>query len=104
MQLRNLLTPAIAIALGTVIIVTSAPSSAAEIIIGVTPPALQAEIVPPVPGPGWAWRPGYWRWNGVRYVWVGGRYLRGPRAGAVWVAGHWAERPRGWVWVPGHWR
>jgi hypothetical protein len=26
-----------------------------------------------------------------------------PRPHAVWIAGHWRNRPRGYVWVPGHW-
>ena len=71
------------------------------------PPYAPSEPVPPPP-PGpmasrMVWQPGYWRWNGARYVWVGGRYARGPRPHAVWIAGHWAERRGRWVWVPGHW-
>ena len=26
-----------------------------------------------------------------------------PRAGAIWLSGHWEHEPRGWLWVPGHW-
>jgi len=48
--------------------------------------------------------PGYYRYDGRAYVWVGGRYERPPRARARWVAGHWQQERRGWFWVDGHWR
>ena len=75
-------------------------ASAAEIIIGVAPPAPIVETAPPAPvAPGyWVWRPGFWRWDGRQYVWVPGRYVHPPYYGAVWVPGHWDARPRGWVW------
>lgn len=85
---------------------TASPlASAAEIIVGVAPPAPMVETAPPAPvAPGyWMWRPGFWRWNGVRYVWIRGRYVHPPYYGAIWVPGHWDARPRGWVWIPGHW-
>jgi len=92
-----------AAAAGVLLMATAAPSSA-DVIVRVGPPALRAEVVPVAPGPGWAWRSGYWRWNGHRYVWVSGHYLRRPRVGAEWVPGHWGERGGGWVWIGGHWR
>jgi hypothetical protein len=68
-------------------------------------PAPQVEIVPaPPPGPvAMVWRPGHWHWDGVRYVWLPGRYVRAPYPAAVWVEGHWVLRHHGWVWVGGHW-
>jgi hypothetical protein len=69
-------------------------------------PAPQVEIVPAPPAPGpvaVVWRPGHWHWDGVRYVWLPGRYVHAPYAAAVWVEGHWVLRHRGWVWVGGHW-
>lgn len=72
------------------------------------PPPPQAEVVPapPVAGPGayWAWRPGFWRWNGRRYIWVPGHYARAPRAAAVWAPGAWVFVGGRYVWHPGHWR
>jgi hypothetical protein len=50
------------------------------------------------------WIPGYYRWDGRRYVWVGGRYVRPPRPGAVWVAGVWRPERGGQVWHAGYWR
>jgi len=90
----------------SLLLAASPIASAAEVIIGVAPPVPIVETAPPVPvAPGyWVWRPGFWRWNGVRYVWVRGRYVHPPYYGAVWVAGHWDARPRGWVWIRGHWQ
>ncbi|MGC1380355.1 MAG: hypothetical protein WA814_04955 [Candidatus Baltobacteraceae bacterium] len=67
------------------------------------PPAPIAETVPAPPGSGYYWTPGYWRWNGRRYVWVGGRYAYPPYGGAVWHPGHWVSGPYGWYWREGHW-
>src|SRR5579875_303012 len=67
------------------------------------PPPLRREIVPAPPGAGWVWRAGFWRWNGYRWVWVPGHYVRVPRPGLHWIPGHWVRRPRGWFWVAGHW-
>jgi hypothetical protein len=33
------------------------------------------EQVPPPPPGYYVWRPGHWRWNGYRYVWVRGHYV-----------------------------
>lgn len=56
------------------------------------------------PGPGYAWVPGYQRWDGHRYIWVGGRWAHPPRPRAAWVPGHWNRGPYGWHWIPGRWR
>ncbi len=68
-------------------------------------PPPRYEIVPPPPGPRAAWVPGHWNWNGTRYVWIRGHYVRrGPHWGR-WAPGHWIWAPRvgRWVWRPGHW-
>jgi WXXGXW repeat (2 copies) len=94
--------PALGAAAVLAILATSVPATA-QVYVRVGPPAARVEVVPPRPGPGYVWRPGYWAWR-HRWVWVGGRYLRGPHPHAAWVPGHWAHRPRGWVWINGHWR
>lgn len=68
------------------------------------PPPPVVERQPPPPGPGYTWVPGYQRWTGQHYIWVGGRWIFPPRPHAVWVPGHWAQGPYGWHWRPGHWR
>jgi hypothetical protein len=72
--------------------------------VNVAPPAPIVEPVPPVPAPGYSWRPGYWAWDGVKYVWVPGTYVVAPYPNAVWAGGHWVPRRHGWVWADGHWR
>ncbi|WP_373318302.1 hypothetical protein [Acidocella aminolytica] len=49
------------------------------------------------------WRPGHWVWNGYRYRWVGGGYVRRAPGWHRWINGHWAIVGGVWRWVPGHW-
>jgi len=87
--------------------VAALPASAqvsGDIYVQIGPPTPVVETVPAVPGPGYIWQGGYWRWDGYRYVWIGGHYVTAPYGGAVWVPGHWRHAPGGWAWVPGHWR
>lgn len=103
MNLRNLL---LAGALGAAVAGAALPAVAqvsAGIYVQTGPPAAIYETVPAAPGPGYYWVPGYWTWNGYRYVWVHGRYAYPPYSGAMWHPGHWAQTPHGWVWRPGHW-
>ena len=68
------------------------------------PPAPIYEAVPPPPGPYQYWRPGYWHWNGNRYVWFRGEYIRRPYETAHWVPEHYVHGPHGyWHLVAGHW-
>src|SRR5271156_1056396 len=69
----------------------------------VPPPQDEAGPPPPAPGPRYVLEPGHWRWNGVRYVWIGRHWVfRQPGWGAHYVPGHWS-RFGGWHWVPAHW-
>ncbi|MBU6397919.1 MAG: YXWGXW repeat-containing protein [Rhodospirillales bacterium] len=69
------------------------------------PPPLRVEPPPPPPpGAGLAWVPGHWAWNGYRYHWVRGHYIRRAPGWHHWVNGHWAVIGGVWRWVPGHWR
>jgi len=79
-------------------------SSFADVYVNVAPPPLREEVVPVAPHGRWVWRPGFWRWNGVRYHWVHGRYVHPRHVGAAWLPGHWDSTPHGWIWVEGHWR
>jgi hypothetical protein len=42
--------------------------------------------------------------DGNKYIWVGGRSVRPPRMGAVWVHARWVRHSNGWVFVAGRWR
>jgi hypothetical protein len=97
MSMRNVL-------LCTLIAVGSAAMPAAAqltINIGVAPPAPRYEIVP-APRPGYAWAPGYWRWENERHVWRNGRWLEA-RAGSHWVADRWEPRDGRHYYRPGKW-
>ncbi|MES1157076.1 MAG: hypothetical protein ABUL73_04765 [Alphaproteobacteria bacterium] len=96
-----------ALALSAAPLAAAIPTAQAEtIIVHRGPPPLRHEVIIARPGPGrdWFWQPGYWRWTGNDYDWVGGRWEHRPHARAVWVSPHWAHRHRDWVFVEGHWR
>lgn len=78
----------------------SALPASAAVFVRIGPPPVRVEHVPPPPAPGYAWTGGYWRWDGVRYVWVPGHYVRHI---GHWVPAHWVHRPGGWIRVEGHW-
>lgn len=102
--LRNLLLAgALGGAIATGVMLPADAQVSGGIYIQAGPPAPIYETVPAAPGPGYYWVPGYWSWNGYRYVWVHGHYAYPPYAGAVWRPGHWVHNWRGWHWVPGHW-
>src|SRR5437879_5727380 len=68
-----------------------------------TPPPVP--IYEPVPAQrvGYAWAPGYWRWEHEHHVWAPG-YWMPARPGHHWLADHWIEGPRGgWHHEPGRW-
>jgi len=54
------------------------------------------------PRPGYIWAPGYWRWDGRRYVSVRGHYER-QRPGYHYAPGRWEHRRDGWHWHAGAW-
>ena len=84
---------------------TVAPALAsAQVYVRVGPPRPIFERRGPLPGPGYAWHPGYHRWDGGRYVWVPGSYVTAPRPHAYWVQGSWIRTPRGYYWRDGYWR
>ena len=69
--------------------------------IGTPPPAPLVEYVP-VAVPGHVWVPGYWAWNGHRYVWSRGVWEMA-RPGYTHRAGHWEQRGNHWHFQPSRW-
>jgi len=68
------------------------------------PPPASAEAVSAPPAPNALWVPGYWSFDGARYIWITGQWeIPPPNAGAFIVA-HWEGRGDGYVYVPGYWR
>jgi len=71
--------------------------------INVAPPAPRYEVVPP-PRVGYAWAPGYWRWDPYarRHVWVVGRWMPA-RHGYVYRQPRWEHYRGGWRFHDGYW-
>ncbi len=70
--------------------------------LGVAPPPPRYEAVPP-PRSGYAWAPGYWRWEDQRHTWAQGRWIEA-RSGSYWVADRWEPRDGRHYYAPGHWK
>ena len=68
------------------------------------PPVAIIETRPIAPARGYVWIPGYHRWDGRAYVWVGGRWDEPPRGHRRWAAGQWRHHRNGWYWSEGRWR
>jgi WXXGXW repeat (2 copies) len=80
----------------------ASPASAGQFYVHIGPPAPVVEVRPALRH-GYVWRDGYYRWNGHRYIWTRGRYVRPPYPHAAWNDGRWERSQRGYYWVPGHW-
>jgi hypothetical protein len=66
------------------------------------PPAARYEVFGRAPSARHFWAPGYYRWNGREFGWVGGRWeLR--RDGFEFIAPHWVNRFGRYEYIPGHW-
>jgi hypothetical protein len=84
------------------------------------PPAPRAEAAPPpvispTPSvqpapvrfslpPAVVWTPGFWQWDGARWVWVAGAWQRPPTPSATWRPDRWQPRGAGAVFLPGGWK
>jgi hypothetical protein len=65
-----------------------------------TPPQVAPSGAPPAADTFYV--PGYWVWNGGRYVWHAGYWAR-VQPGYVWVSAHYRWTPYGYVYVAGYW-
>ncbi|CAH0269426.1 hypothetical protein SRABI118_03448 [Massilia sp. Bi118] len=82
--------PAQAFAKGDVLVVRTAP------------PAPRHEVVPHARR-GFEWAPGYWNWNGHRYVWQKGHFEK-VRKGYSYHRPEWRQDGNGWTLVRGGWQ
>lgn len=64
------------------------------------PPPPVVRYVPPSPGRGYVWVPGYYGYNNNRYYWNNGYWTRPPFARAKWVA----PRYKKGRYYAGYWR
>jgi hypothetical protein len=93
------------LAAGFIFCGAAAAEARTRVYVRVGPPAPVVEVRATAPGRGYVWVGGYHHWNGRAYVWTAGRWVRPPRARAVWVAPHWShDRRHGWYFVAGRWR
>ena len=82
------------------------PSSAiaqvnVNITLGEAPPPLRFEPVP-APRSGYLWAPGYWGYDGGRYVWTAGHWER-TRLNYDYARPEWREEGGKWRFVKGGW-
>ena len=68
----------------------------------VGPPPPRAEAPTLQPSPDYVWITGFWKWTGINYDWVDGRWIKAKK-GKVWVPGAWEQVGARWVWKPGKW-
>ena len=77
---------------GFVLVATSTPASAdTHVYVRAGPPAPVVQVRTVSPGARYVWIDGYHRWNGRAYVWVPGRWVVPPYAGAVWAPARWVH-------------
>jgi len=72
-----------------------------NVTIGTPPPPPRYEVVPP-PRDGYAWAPGYWRWERDHHVWEGGHWIE-RHENYRWEPDHWVRHEGGYSHMPGHW-
>jgi hypothetical protein len=54
------------------------------------------------PRAGYVWVRGHWEWRGDQWFWVDGHWDRA-RTGYTYMEGHWEQRGNRWHWVEGRW-
>jgi WXXGXW repeat (2 copies) len=68
------------------------------------PPALPVYELPPCPGDGFLWTPGYWAWDpDYGYYWVPGTWVAAPEPGLLWTPGWWGWDTGGFMFHDGFW-
>ena len=70
--------------------------------VRVAPPAARYEVIGRAPSVRHVWAPGYYRWTGVRYNWVGGSWIV-RRPGLRYVPAHYTTVGGYYHFVPAHW-
>jgi len=93
-----------------VALVASALPAAAQVSVNINVPGL-IQVAPPapryepMPGPraGQIWVPGHWQWNERAYVWRSG-YWQAARPDYAYAPGRWVQADGGWRWMEGNWR
>ena len=75
-----------------------------DVTVSFGPPALPVYDLPPCPGDGYLWTPGYWAWDpDDGYYWVPGTWVEPPEAGMLWTPGWWGWEDSGFIFHRGYW-
>lgn len=77
-------------------------ASADVLIVHDAPPPPRHEVVPAARH-GYEWAPGYWNWNGHRYIWVKGHWEH-VHPGMAYHHPEWRQGDHGWELDRGGWR
>jgi hypothetical protein len=99
MRYRRLLVGAM---LGAGVLSAPLASQAQNIVVQVAPPPPRHEVVPTMRN-GYEWAPGYWNWNGRRYVWVAGHTVQARGPDYHWVAPQWNDEGGRYRFQAGRW-
>lgn len=72
--------------------------------VSFAPPALPVYELPPCPGDGYLWTPGYWAYDpDDGYYWVPGTWVEAPEPGYLWTPGWWGWENGGYLFHQGYW-
>lgn len=67
-------------------------------------PLPATDVVTPPPSASAVWIPGYWAYDGSRYVWVAGHWEIPPPNCRTYVAPCWVYQGGAYAYIPGSWR
>jgi hypothetical protein len=104
---KKALTLFAAAAIAVPMLTLSAPKAQAEfgisISVGFAPPALPVYALPPIPGDGYIWTPGYWAYGDAGYYWVPGTWVLAPQPGYLWTPAYWGYEGGVYGFHAGYW-
>jgi WXXGXW repeat (2 copies) len=80
-------------------------SAQISVSVNIAPPELPVYDLPPLPGDGYVWTPGYWAWDedSQDYYWVPGTWVEAPESGFLWTPGYWGFVNGAYAWNAGYW-
>ena len=76
-----------------------------DITVNEAPPPLPIYELPPYPGEGYLWAPGYWAWSDddQDFYWVPGTWVLAPQPAFYWTPGYWNIAAGVFLWHVGYW-
>ncbi len=73
-----------------------------RVLVDVPPPEAKVSTPPTPTKVGYVWSPGYWNWDGSKYVAVEGNWVAVVEK-KKWVAPVWNKEDNKWYFTAGHW-